>query len=76
VGSGGSVVSDNKAIPVAVLERLATWHERRAKVKRFNAEIEGARTFNRGSLLGNADSHDVAASILRHVVDGGSVEGL
>lgn len=62
-----------QAIPVAKLESLADWHERRAKVKRLNADQESDPTA-RATLLGNADTHDVAAAVVRRVLEGKSLE--
>lgn len=56
------------------LEALADFHERRAKVKRVNAGQEADPT-SRATLLGNADTHDVAATVLRRVLDGKPVDG-
>lgn len=67
----------NDHIPLrASLEVLIKWHERRAKVKRTNAKAEPENSFNRGSLLGSADTHDVSAAVLRKVLDGPPVEDL
>lgn len=53
---------------------LIDWHDRRAKVKRLNAEQESDPT-SRATLLGNADTHDVAAAVARRVLEGESLDG-
>ena len=58
---------------VMKLEKLIDWHERRAKVKRINAQPESDPT-SRATLLGNADTHDVAAAVARRVLEGKSME--
>lgn len=55
------------------LEMLISWHERRAKTQRINAGQE-TDTISTATLLGNADTHDVAASVLRRVLEGKPLE--
>jgi hypothetical protein len=53
---------------------LADWHDRQAKVKRISAGRE-SDPIARAALLGNADTHYVAAAVLRRVLEGKTVEG-
>jgi len=67
-------VSGRDFIATTKLESLVDWHERRAKTKRINAGQE-SDPIARATLLGNADTHDVAAAVTRRILKGSPLDG-
>lgn len=65
--------SPSPVIPARQLQKLVEFHERRATVKRLNAGQE-SDPVSRATLLGNADTHDVAAACVRRVLEGRPLE--